>query len=93
MPQGKAETVRTVGDEANPGLLREQVMGLAGGNNSFELSGDIRDPIAVVMARIRRAREDPLGLQKGMRFLIPTLGQRIAFFLASSLDFFISTLR
>ena len=33
-----------------------QVMGLSGGNNTFELSGDVRDPTAVVLARIRKAQ-------------------------------------
>jgi len=41
--------------------LARRVMGLAGGSNTFELSGDIRDPTAVVLARIRKAREDPRG--------------------------------
>lgn len=33
-----------------------QVMGLSGGTNTFELSGDVRDPTAVVLARIRKAQ-------------------------------------
>jgi len=51
-------------DERCEKVLRElenatarKVMGLAGGAHSFELSGDIRDPTAVVMARVRKARE------------------------------------
>mmetsp|Transcript_9238 Transcript_9238/g.16283 ORF Transcript_9238/g.16283 Transcript_9238/m.16283 type:complete len:379 (+) Transcript_9238:118-1254(+) len=35
----------------------KEVMGLSGGNNTFELSGDVRDPTAVVLARVRKARE------------------------------------
>ena len=31
-------------------------MGLSGGTNTFELSGDVRDPTAVVLARIRKAQ-------------------------------------
>lgn len=44
--------------ELSPALAR-RVMGLSGGSNTFELSGDVRDPTAVVLARIRKAREDP----------------------------------
>jgi hypothetical protein len=33
-----------------------EVMGLSGGTNTFELSGDVRDPTAVVLARIRKAQ-------------------------------------
>lgn len=33
-----------------------KVMGLSDGNNTFELSGDVRDPTAVVLARIRKAQ-------------------------------------
>jgi len=36
-----------------------RVMGLSGGTNTFELSGDVRDPTAVVLARIRKARDGP----------------------------------
>ena len=36
-----------------------KVMGLSGGNNTFELSGDVRDPTAVVLARIRKAQFAP----------------------------------
>ena len=31
-------------------------MGLSGGTNTFELSGDVRDPTAVVLARVRKAQ-------------------------------------
>lgn len=34
-----------------------RVMGLSSGSNTFELSGDVRDPNAVVLARIRKARD------------------------------------
>lgn len=44
--------------ELSPALAR-RVMGLSGGSNTFELSGDVRDPTAVVLARIRKAREEP----------------------------------
>jgi len=37
--------------------MAKQVMGLSGGNNTFELSGDVRDPTAVVLARVRKARD------------------------------------
>ena len=39
--------------------MARRVMGLtnASKTNTFELSGDVRDPNAVVMARIRKARE------------------------------------
>ncbi|CAJ1424187.1 unnamed protein product, partial [Effrenium voratum] len=36
--------------------LALKVMGLSGGTNTFELSGDVRDPTAVVLARIRKAQ-------------------------------------
>ncbi|CAL1145868.1 unnamed protein product [Cladocopium goreaui] len=36
--------------------LAFKVMGLSGGTNTFELSGDVRDPTAVVLARIRKAQ-------------------------------------
>lgn len=41
---------------------REQrhIMGLDGGRNSFALSGNVRDPDAVVMSRIKRLEQDPL---------------------------------
>ena len=34
-------------------------MGLSGGTNTFNLSGDIRDPTAVVLARVRKAQFAP----------------------------------
>lgn len=38
--------------------LAGRVMGLQGGSkNTFELSGDVRDPTAVVLARIRKAKD------------------------------------
>ena len=37
-------------------LRSVQVMGLSGGTNTFELSGDVRDPTAVVLARVRKAQ-------------------------------------
>jgi len=43
--------------ELSPPLARH-VMGVGGGSNTFELSGDVRNPTAVVLARIRKARED-----------------------------------
>jgi len=43
--------------DLSPPLARH-VMGFGGGSNTFELSGDVRDPTAVVLARIRKARED-----------------------------------
>ena len=46
---------RVMGDESH----FVQVMGLSGGTNTFELSGDVRDPTAVVMARIRKAQFVP----------------------------------
>lgn len=38
-----------------------RVMGLSGGTNTFELKGDVRNPTAVVIARVRRAREEASG--------------------------------
>jgi len=38
--------------------LALHVMGFSGGSNMFELSGDVRNPTACVLARIRKARED-----------------------------------
>jgi len=51
--------------------LAFKVMGLSGGTNTFELSGDVRDPTAVVLARIRKAQfardVQPAGGRRGRR--------------------------
>lgn len=42
--------------ELSPKSAR-RVMGLDGGANTFELRGDVRNPTAVVIARVRKVRE------------------------------------
>lgn len=42
--------------ELSPGTARK-VMGLDGGSNTFELRGDVRNPTAVVIARVRKVRD------------------------------------
>lgn len=42
--------------ELSPGTARK-VMGLDGGANTFELRGDVRNPTAVVIARVRKVRD------------------------------------
>jgi hypothetical protein len=41
--------------EVSPRTAR-RVMGLDGGSNTFELRGDVRNPTAVVIARVKKAR-------------------------------------
>jgi len=62
--EGKAEKVMF---DLEPWLAR-RVMGLAGGNNNtFELSGDVRDPTAVVLARVRKERDQAQQGDRGGR--------------------------
>lgn len=42
--------------DCSPETARE-VMGLSGGANTFELKGDVRNPTAVVMTRVKKARD------------------------------------
>lgn len=39
---------------------QQHIMGLDGGRNSFQLTGHVRDPNAVVLSRLKRLREEPL---------------------------------
>lgn len=50
----------TVLRELSPATARK-VMGLGGGANTFELRGDVRNPTAVVLARVKKARDERYG--------------------------------
>merc|ERR1712187_1049033 len=50
---------------------QRHVMGLDGSKNSFMLTGNVRDPDAVVMSRLKRLQQEPLRNPSSGRPLTP----------------------